>query len=32
MLLEKAYAKVFAGYQNIEWGTVPETIHDFTGK
>lgn len=31
MLMEKAYAKIFAGYQNIELGSVCETIRDFTG-
>ena len=31
MLIEKAYAKVFSGYQNIESGNVPDTIQDLTG-
>lgn len=31
LLLEKAYAKVFSGYQNIELGIVHETIQDLTG-
>lgn len=31
MLLEKAYSKIFSGYQNIEWGNVADCIQDLTG-
>lgn len=31
MLLEKAYAKVYGGYDNINGGTIDEALHEITG-
>ncbi len=31
MLLEKAYAKVYGGYDNINGGTIDEALHELTG-
>ena len=31
MLLEKAYAKVYGGYDNIHGGTIDEALHELTG-